>query len=45
MSKRDYNNMLRESAQGLSNRYPENSKAWRYSMAFWLVYYRKTLPR
>ncbi len=45
MSKRDYNNMLRESARGLSNRYPVNSIAWRYCMAFWLAHYRKTLPR
>ena len=45
MSKRDYHNMLRDSARGLSNHYPENSKAWRYAMAFWLCYYRKTLPR
>ena len=41
----EYNNMLRESAKGLSNKYPENSQAWRYSMAFWLTYYRKSLPR
>lgn len=45
MSKRDYNNMLRESARGLSNRYPIYSRAWRSSMAFWLAYYRKSLPR
>lgn len=45
MNKRDYNNMLRESAKGLANQYPENSKAWRSLMAFWLVYYRKSLPR
>ncbi len=45
MNTRDYNNMLRNSASGLSNRYPENSVAWRYCMAYWLRYYRKTLPR
>lgn len=45
MRKRDYNTMLRESAKGLSNRYPANSLAWRVSMAFWLNYYRKTLPQ
>ena len=45
MNTKEYNNMLRESAEGLSNRYPIDSKAWRYSMAFWLTYYRKSLPR
>jgi hypothetical protein len=45
MNIRDYHLMLYSSASGLSSRYPENSQAWRFSMAFWLNYYRKTLPR
>jgi len=45
MNIRDYHSMLRSSASGLSSRYPTNSMAWRFSMAYWLRYYRKTLPR
>lgn len=45
MTVRDYNNMLRDSAKGLSRQYSSNTVAWRHSMAFWLNYYRKTLPR